>query len=389
MDSNLLFNIIENQAHTIILLNQDKRVIYVNKIGRILVGSDTDQMLGNYFECPHAVRECVECQKTSYCSTCEINKALDEVLEKGCMRILQDLRIVKAEMEICVDLKVTRQGDHIVLEFVDINMDFTYLNLLHHLMDVSKDLIFFKNKNLIYEYMNKAYATFCDKPKKYLIGKTDQELVEQELLPQEAYLTCCKGDQIAFEQGYYYGVEQLGEQWFRVTKEKVDEGILCTARDITEEVKVIKKAEYDELTNLYNRRKLKGFIKAIYKERIPHHVVLIDLDNLRELNNQHGHAKGDLYLEKLGEILRSIEVGTYFRIGGDEFVGLIPLEVDIEKLIKTLFDRISELKLEPQLTISVGVKQLDLDKDYIQNYKEVDRILYLAKEQGKNQVVIG
>ncbi|MGL4737051.1 MAG: diguanylate cyclase domain-containing protein [Cellulosilyticaceae bacterium] len=389
MENKLFLDIVENQEYTIIIVNQEKRVIYANKMGKMLIGTQMGQLLGNYLECPNAVSEGVACQQTSYCDTCEINKSLDEVWAGGGVRCLKGLKIIKANKGMTVNLKVSAiSQEYMMLEFTELKLDLTYLNLLHHLMDESKDMIFFKNHTLAYEYINQEYAKFYNRPKAYLIGKTDRDLMEEKLLPNELYLPCLEGDRIALEKGHYYGMERMGTHYFRVFKERIDGGILCIARDVTEEIKFVKKSESDELTKLYNRRKLKSAVKHLYEQEIPHYVALIDLDNLREINNEKGHATGDMYLQELGAVLGQVKEGTFFRIGGDEFVGLISIDTDLKLVLEGIFLHLSQLQLEPSLTISVGAKQVDFDKDYLENYDETDQILYTAKKKGKNQFVI-
>lgn len=76
----------------------------------------------------------------------------------------------------------------------------------------------------------------------------------------------------------------------------------------------------------------------------------------------------------------------FFRVGGDEFVGLIKRSKNkVEQIVKEIFDHLELLNLNPKLTISVGIKEIDLSKDFTENYRLVDKALYRARETGKNK----
>ena len=98
---------------------------------------------------------------------------------------------------------------------------------------------------------------------------------------------------------------------------------------------------------------------------------------------------GDLYLTKLGNILKELKVGTYFRLGGDEFVGLINKDLkQLKLIIENLFSTITNTNLNPKLSISVGIKKLDLNISSINNYTIVDEILYEVKNNNKGSYLI-
>lgn len=112
-----------------------------------------------------------------------------------------------------------------------------------------------------------------------------------------------------------------------------DGRVLFVIRDITErksaEAAVESLALHDELTGLYNRR---GFLRAAEREwaraaREGWDVVLFafDLDDLKPINDEHGHAAGDAALVAVAEALRATfrHADVIARVGGDEFVAFI------------------------------------------------------------------
>ncbi|MGG7163398.1 diguanylate cyclase [Clostridium ihumii] len=264
------------------------------------------------------------------------------------------------------------------------------LNFFNELVDKSKDVMFFKDSNFIYTYLNNAGENFLNRDKDKIIGKTDLDLLNENFLDEKLYYEWKLGDKIALEQGYYDRIETKGNRIFRVSKEKIDGGILGIARDITDEMKAIEKSELDELTKIFNRRRFKIEINKIYLNKNNNtYLILIDLDDLRNLNNNYGHNKGDEYLSIIGEILKEENRCMFFRIGGDEFAGLIDIsKTSPEIVLKSIFEKINSIDINPKISISVGCKRFFLDKTYIENYDEVDNLLYEAKEKGKNKFII-
>ena len=84
---------------------------------------------------------------------------------------------------------------------------------------------------------------------------------------------------------------------------------------------------HDTLTGLYNRYYLEEELDYIQSlENTMTSIVMFDLDGLKLINDSFGHQIGDLFLEKLGEILNNkfAPIGTVGRLGGDEFLAILP-----------------------------------------------------------------
>ncbi len=127
----------------------------------------------------------------------------------------------------------------------------------------------------------------------------------------------------------------------------------------------------DELTGLYNRR---GFstlaeqqIKLALRTKTGFLLFFMDIDDFKEINNVYGHLKGDQVLADFGNVLkstfRSSDIVT--RIGGDEFVVLVPKPFDntpdilISRLRKNLERRRSKSDHPSKLSVSTGVEAFD------------------------------
>lgn len=284
-----------------------------------------------------------------------------------------------------LNLKIYLSDGYVVVEFLNLSEEEKKFQHLTKILDRSQDLLFFKNSSLKYEYLNISFAKLFGKKREEIYGKTDKEL-----LPKELYNQCLNGDLSAIKKGSYIGIERFNNRSYQVLKEFVDGGVLGIAKDITEELKQKSLAEIDSLTGLYNRRKFLEMIDYIYGNEVDsYYLFLIDLDDLRDLNNIYGHIKGDKYLKKLGEILNRYSEGVFFRIGGDEFAGLVNgEESEVKKILKNIYSDLNDLNFKPALSISVGIKKIDITKNYLENYTDADRLLYEAKKSGKKCYVI-
>lgn len=174
--------------------------------------------------------------------------------------------------------------------------------------------------------------------------------------------------------------------------------------------KDLKKEKYlsgiDELTNVFNRRKLNEIFMELWEEAKNTEqnisLVLVDLDYFKEYNDCYGHCAGDDRLKNIGQILEkeASESGGYvFRYGGDEFVILFP-NLDIiqgEEVGNSILKAITDAKLEhpsspigKSQTVSIGVTSTIPNDDM--NIKEfinyADTALYLSKRYGRNRVSV-
>jgi two-component system cell cycle response regulator len=126
-------------------------------------------------------------------------------------------------------------------------------------------------------------------------------------------------------------------------------------------------------------------------------MLLVDLDDFKQLNDRLGHAAGDELLAGLARILNQSVRATDLlaRYGGEEFVVLTP-ETDLsgahrlaEKIRTTVAESsfILDDSLRPvRVTVSIGVAQFAGNRKAF--FKAADRALYRAKDLGKNCVVV-
>ncbi|PSR25266.1 MAG: hypothetical protein C7B47_12630 [Sulfobacillus thermosulfidooxidans] len=149
----------------------------------------------------------------------------------------------------------------------------------------------------------------------------------------------------------------------------------------------------DYLTGLFNRRQLLQTYRQHGSSRW--WVVLLDLDNFKQINDRFGHLMGDMVLRDLGRLIRQLfragEITA--RYGGEEFLILLPAELDrsviAERLLR-LNERLKDLSLRypTPITLSGGIALSREDNEPLSDIiARADQALYQAKSQGKDQTV--
>jgi diguanylate cyclase (GGDEF)-like protein len=154
----------------------------------------------------------------------------------------------------------------------------------------------------------------------------------------------------------------------------------------------------DPLTGLRNRRAADMFLERMCSAKAPFGLLHLDLDFFKAVNDTLGHAAGDFVLESVGRILREQirAEDCAARIGGDEFVVVLPGRIDpntLEAIANRIIGRLSqpmEFEGKPcRISASVGiVRSVDFTTpDAAQVLAAADRALYAAKHAGRAQAV--
>ena len=157
-------------------------------------------------------------------------------------------------------------------------------------------------------------------------------------------------------------------------------------------------ANHDALTGLLNRAAFNtkvAELEARKDSKVPHCLILIDLDNFKMINDSLGHNVGDLVLQKVtGDLLESPLTGEYaYRLGGDEFALLIDPSADESELkqrLETLLNEVHQpLQVDKtiiQCSCSIGVAIAGKGCGYDQKeiFAAADKSLYQVKEQGRD-----
>jgi len=147
-------------------------------------------------------------------------------------------------------------------------------------------------------------------------------------------------------------------------------------------------ADSDPLTGLANYRRLvdtlDAEIKRYNRSRIPFAILLLDMDQLKKINDTYGHLVGSRALCRLADILRlnCREIDVAARYGGDEFVLVLPEASgnSARHVAQRISDRLRNDGLEPPLSVSIGVANFPADGATLEELlSAADRHLYSHK----------
>jgi diguanylate cyclase (GGDEF)-like protein len=160
---------------------------------------------------------------------------------------------------------------------------------------------------------------------------------------------------------------------------------------------VEKLAVTDDLTQVYNYRFLKSALRREIKRAGRYHqdlsLLMLDVDNLKHYNDQHGHLRGSFLLREMAGLftahVRSWDLVAKY--GGDEFTVILP-QTDLggartvaERLRAAVEEHTFPLAHRGQITVSIGIASFPADGQTTSALiGTADRALYLAKQRGRN-----
>jgi len=274
--------------------------------------------------------------------------------------------------------------------------------------DTAVESIIILNSKGIIEKVNPAFTVITGYKPAEIIGKSPK-ILRSEKHKESFYIGIQKKlFRTGLWQGEIWNRKVNGEtypEWLSVTCIKDNTGSILhyvlVGHDITElkrsEEKLKHQVYHDSLTGLPNRELLKDRIDMALAYSTRHKtklaILFIDLDNFKNINDTAGHQVGDVYLRKIAEMLSCScrEEDTVSRIGGDEFVILLPdAEHDnsAEKVAKRIFKAfnthvvIDEYKLSPSASIGISIFP-ENGNNPTDLLRAADMAMYHSKEKGK------
>ena len=179
--------------------------------------------------------------------------------------------------------------------------------------------------------------------------------------------------------------------------------IFYTIRNDDKVRELSRKADFDQLTKIYNRHSLDHLGSQIIHNAMDaeknYHVAIFDLDFFKKINDTYGHATGDIVLVQVANIIKSystrgIKCGRW---GGEEFVMIAPhtmtynsftntLEKIREKVAKTDFVSENNNK-KVKVSVSIGADTINHNLTVDEAVSFADKNLYVAKKTGRNKLV--
>lgn len=286
--------------------------------------------------------------------------------------------------------------------------------------------MFYLEVDLTADQVEHAGGSFLgDSEKEWLDHKSYTrvlELLTQDLFTEEnraqAILTFSRENLLG-----KFGQESLPEEdwqvifpkkkvrhWLRIAVELLQDSYtghiraFITMNNVTAEkeafLQVQRRAELDGLTGAYNRASVEVMVNKTLQEMTEGSaaLILLDLDELKMINDRYGHQQGDYVLRRLSEILMEHFDSTDMvgRVGGDEFVVFLPRvasEAVLRRSIQSMMDKFLTITLgengEYQVHCSVGCALTAPGKeDFAGLYRNADLALYHIKRNGKNDYIM-
>ena len=245
---------------------------------------------------------------------------------------------------------------------------------------------------------------------------TEQELKEIKILIEKfknVIIACLCRRQAAKE----INLRQKTEKFLKEAKDNINQ-LAMEKQEITKELdtkikehtqefqKVINSlkelALKDPMTGLFNKRQILELGEEMFKDAVAHcknfAVIMMDIDNFKDVNDNFGHIAGDQVIEILGKRLRNLIRGDDLagRYGGEEFIFFLSCDKATakavgERLCSSIASQAFVIDNNKKLfiTVSLGVAFRTLDDRHFKDIlKRADEMLYKAKRTGKNKVIV-
>lgn len=198
-----------------------------------------------------------------------------------------------------------------------------------------------------------------------------------------------------------------GFEWFRINYKVIEGkdndglhiiGNVCNVhKEVEKELRIRDRAQKDIMSGLYNRAVTEELIKSKLCEMKKNEVFtfyMIDIDQFKEINDEHGHLVGDRLILKIANMLKQIfnSKAIIGRLGGDEFAVLSMQENSEEKaiakaedILKATRDLSKTMNVKLKITTSVGIAMAPRDgKTFKTLFFNADKAMYKAKNEGKD-----
>jgi diguanylate cyclase (GGDEF)-like protein len=279
--------------------------------------------------------------------------------------------------------------DRYLESFIELNQDITVITSQTEILAMNRaGLVFFgfKNLNILLKktrYLSKLFSEVISEDNRLIEGINWVTKIPEG---ENVKVQISSG---TFTQTFHMQVSSIKTNRYMVTFHNI-------SRVIAEKNTISELAEKDELTQIYNRAKIKSLLSLALRDAEIHHIpfsiIMIDIDHFKKVNDSYGHDTGDKVLIEVTSLLRSLlrsqdEIGRW---GGEEFIILSKSTTADEAYMIAEQLRIAietfSFYTSDTLTCSFGISEY-LPNDTLANIiKKSDEALYRAKKAGRNTV---
>ena len=279
-------------------------------------------------------------------------------------------------------------------------------NYLDSTINCVPHLIWYKDKEGAHMKVNESFCKAVNKTMEQIEGRghyyiwdiDPDEYAKGEFICMESEFEVMeKRETCIFDETVKIGDSMRELKTYKTPLFDLDGSVMGTAgvaMDVTQErlyqQMMIKNANTDFLTGLYNRRYLYEYIAESQEENMT--VFCIDLDHFKSINDIYGHQEGDRALVLTAKTLQeNISDGLIARTGGDEFVVVMfgtHTSEEVEKMRQTLTEKLdaeySKDEHLQKISASVGAAYSQTGRDaFDQLVGEADAMMYLEKEKNR------
>ncbi len=272
------------------------------------------------------------------------------------------------------------------------------------LLDESSDPIFTFYPDGQYRYVNRAFADGVGRNLNEIIGKKIWDVFPKDEADKRYAVV-----KWVFENGITKVIEVRvprpdGDTYYLTTVKPILTAqnevvsVICISKEITERKRIEQELQHlsshDILTGLYNRNFFEVEMARIQTSRLfPVSIVVADVDNLKTVNDRHGHSAGDELIRKIAHLLRKSfrSEDIVARIGGDEFAILLPEmdEIATQMLVDRLHANLANLNLnDPLINLSIGIAIGEESSNLSDVMRLADDRMYQEKAAHKKELKI-
>jgi diguanylate cyclase (GGDEF)-like protein len=283
-----------------------------------------------------------------------------------------------------------------LLERIDAQEDATKEQVIDYLKDIVNIVSTIDDKDLdSIEHTKEAfYNTYKELAKESLTSyETTNDKFEQLALLQEKTLQECTHEEI--------DLLTLTTKFNEIQSHMTDEVKKANKiiKELSTKVKILEEtSNIDSLTKVFNRRALTSYLSETCSNTdIPYtlHILMLDIDNFKDINDNYGHIAGDKILIFIANILRKTlrDGDKIFRYGGEEFTIILNRNSDEEcelianRVLKLIsLNKLIYMGQNISVTASIGLTKLVKGDTPDSLLSRADKALYKSKHNGKNQV---